>query len=271
VVRILERAALAQPSERAIAGWMVLPRGAEEDRHVAIHLRPRGALLGFSSWNDFFTRRFTPGARPVHEPGNSKAIVSACEASPYAIAHGVQRHDRFWLKSQPYSLEEIFTGREIELAKRFVGGSIYQAYLGATYYHRWHAPVAGCIRKAYRVDGTYYSDLEAEGRDPHGLNDSQGYTTAVAARAIVVIEADDAALGQVGCVFVGMAEVSSCVIDALPGQHVEKGDELGYFQFGGSTYCLIFEPDVIQAFGPQPPFSSDAAPIPVNAYLATAR
>lgn len=232
---------------------------------------PAAPYWGFASWNDFFTRRFKPDARPVHEPGNSRAIVSACEASPYAIGENVQRHDKFWLKSQPYSLGEIFTGREPELARRFVGGTIYQAYLGATYYHRWHAPVAGRIQKAYLVDGTYYSDLEAEGEDPHGLNDSQGYTTAVAARAIIVIEADDPAVGQVACVFVGMAEVSSCVIDAMPGQDVEKGDELGYFQYGGSTYCLIFEPGVIQEFGPRPPFSGDAEPVPVNAYLASAR
>jgi phosphatidylserine decarboxylase len=39
---------------------------------------------------------------------------------------------------------------------------------------------------------------------------------------------------------VGMLDVSSCIIDSkvTPGSHVAKGDELGYFQFGGSTYCL---------------------------------
>jgi phosphatidylserine decarboxylase len=88
---------------------------------------------------------------------------------------------------------------------------------------------------------------------------------------VIVIDCDDRAIGQVGCVFVGMAEVSSCVIDALPGQHVEKGDEIGYFQYGGSTYCLIFEPGVIERFVPQPPFHDDAPPARINTHLATAR
>jgi phosphatidylserine decarboxylase len=33
-----------------------------------------------------------------------------------------------------------------------------------------------------------------------------------------------------------------------PGYHVGKGEELGYFQYGGSTHCLIFRPDAIAEF-----------------------
>ena len=36
-----------------------------------------------------------------------------------------------------------------------------------------------------------------------------------------------------------------------PGYHVAKGEELGYFQFGGSTYCLVFRPGVIADFVPR--------------------
>jgi phosphatidylserine decarboxylase len=158
-----------------------------------------------------------------------------------------------------------------DLARRFVGGTVYQAFLSAFFYHRWHAPVSGTIVKAYLVDGTYYSDADAEGYDPSSLNDSQGYITAVAARAVIVIDCDDPAIGEVACVFVGMAEVSSCMIDALPGQRVRKGEELGYFQYGGSTYCLIFRPGVIESFVRQPPFDDKAPPIQVNAPLCTAR
>jgi phosphatidylserine decarboxylase len=251
-------------------GWFC--QEALEKTRLAEFLHDRSApYWGFASWNSFFTRQFKAGARPVAQPDDPKIIVSACEASPYAIRSDIRLHDRFWLKSQPYSLKEIFTASQSEIAQRFVGGSIYQAYLSAFNYHRWHAPVSGTIAKAYLIDGTYYSDLEAEGEDPGGLNDSQGYTTAVAARAVIVIDCDDKSLGTVACVFVGMAEVSSCVIDAMPGQHVDKGQELGFFQYGGSTYCLIFEPDVIDRFVPQPPFHSDTPPVKVNAHLATAR
>jgi phosphatidylserine decarboxylase len=47
-----------------------------------------------------------------------------------------------------------------------------------------------------------------------------------------------------------MVEVSSCVIDSkvTPGYHVRKGEELGYFQYGGSTHCLVFRPGAIAEF-----------------------
>jgi len=46
---------------------------------------------GFTSWNDFFTRKFKDGERPVAEPNNDKVIVSACESTPYKISTNVQR------------------------------------------------------------------------------------------------------------------------------------------------------------------------------------
>jgi Phosphatidylserine decarboxylase len=251
-------------------GWLS-PEAQEQLGLSQFVCDPDKPYWGFESWNSFFTRRFLPDARPVAEPENSKIIVSACEASPYNIQHDVKLRDRFWIKSQPYSLEEMFTARERELAQQFVGGSVCQAFLSAFNYHRWHAPVSGRIVKAYHVDGSYYSEAESEGIDPGGLNDSQGYTTAVAARAVIVIDCDDPAIGLVGCVFVGMADVSSCVVEALPGQQVAKGDELGYFQYGGSTYCLVFRPDVVQSFAASPPFDDEAPPIKVNAHVATAR
>ncbi|WP_137936488.1 phosphatidylserine decarboxylase family protein [Chitinivorax sp. B] len=225
---------------------------------------------GFISWNDFFTRRFNPGARPVAEPDNPKVVISACEATPYNIQDNVSLQDYFWFKSQPYSLEDIFTNQHRELARTFEQGTVYQAFLSAYNYHRWHAPICGTIVAAYNVPGTYYSEAESQGLDPAGPNDSQGYITAVAARAIVVIQSDHRSIGEVACVFIGMAEVSSCNIQVYVGQHVNKGDELGYFQFGGSTHCLIFQQGVIKQFVPRSPFDPNALPMHVNAQIATA-
>lgn len=251
-------------------GWF----SSEADKRIGLSqfiCNPDQPYLNFASWNDFFTRRFRTGVRPVDEPDNDKVIVSACEAAPYNIARDVQMSETFWIKSQPYSLQDMFTSNYSELARAFVGGAIYQSFLSAFNYHRWHAPVSGVISKAYVVDGTYYSNADTQGEDPGGLNDSQGYITAVAARAVVVIECDDRSIGKVGCVFVGMADVSSCVVGALAGQRVIKGDELGFFQYGGSTCCLVFQRDVICGFVPKPPFDDEGAPVKVNTRIATAR
>jgi phosphatidylserine decarboxylase len=228
---------------------------------------------GFASWNDFFTRRFRPGRRPVAAPDDNAIIVNACESAPYAIARHVRLRDSFWIKAQPYSLQDMLANDS--RAGEFVGGTVYQAFLSAYNYHRWHSPVSGTILKAATLEGTYFSEAESEGEDPAGPNNSQGYITHVAARAIIHIKADDPAIGHMVVMPVGMSEVSSCVIapDIVSGARVKKGDELGYFQFGGSTHCLIFRRDVIRAFAlaalPDPA-NPDPPLLLVNSYLATA-
>lgn len=70
-------------------------------------------------------------------------------------------------------------------------------------------------------------------------------------------------------VFVGMAEVSSNEITVYEGQHVEKGEQLGMFHFGGSTHLLIFRPDVELEFdlrGQTP--GLETTNIPVRSALA---
>jgi phosphatidylserine decarboxylase len=234
---------------------------------------PDDEYWGFASWNDFFTRRLKEGQRPIADPDDDKVIVSACESTPYAISTDVKKHDRFWVKRQPYSLQDMLANDEA--TDQFVGGTVYQAFLSALNYHRWHSPVSGTIVKAFVKPGTYYSEADVEGEDPAGPNNSQGYLTHVATRALFLIQADDPGIGLMCFLPVGMAEVSSCVIppDIVPGSHVTKGQELGYFQFGGSTHCLIFRPGVIRDFAikaiPQPT-NPNAPLVLVNSKIATA-
>ncbi|MCY1695074.1 phosphatidylserine decarboxylase family protein [Curtobacterium sp. SL109] len=232
---------------------------------------PDDERWGFTSWNDFFIRRFRDGQRPVASPDDDSVVVSSSESTPYAIATDVQRRDEFWIKRQPYSLEDLLANDES--VDRFVGGSVYQAFLSATNYHRWHSPVSGTIVRAFLQPGTYFSEADAEGEDATEPKDSQGYLAHVAARAVIVIEADNTALGHVAVVPVGMIEVSSCVIGdgIVPGAHVTKGDELGYFQFGGSTECLVFEPGAIESFAVQAlPKPEDPTLVHLHTQIATA-
>jgi phosphatidylserine decarboxylase len=210
----------------------------------------------------------------VAAPEDDKVIVSACESTPYGISTDVQRQDRFWIKSQPYSLADMLANDES--VDDFVGGTVYQAFLSAVNFHRWHSPVAGTIVRAFRVEGTYYSEADSEGRDAVEPKNSQAYLAHVATRAVIVIAADDPVIGLMAFVAVGMSDVSSCLIRAEvePGYHVAKGEELGHFQYGGSTHCLVFRPRVIADFTLQAipqPHDPKAPLVRVNSKLATAR
>lgn len=223
---------------------------------------------GFTSWDNFFTRTFRDGVRPVAHPDRDDVIVNSCESQPYKVAHNVQARDKFWIKGQPYSVLDMLA--HDDLAKPFVGGTVYQAFLSALSYHRWHSPVNGKIVKAYVKDGSYYSEPPytgpetSEGPSSEGENTGQEYLSALATRALIFIEADNPDIGLMCVMPVGMVEVSSCDITVKEGQHVKKGEQLGMFHFGGSTLCVVFRKGVhIEGF----PNTDRKANVPVNSEL----
>lgn len=214
----------------------------------------------YDSWNKFFIREFLniDVERPIYQPENDNAVIAACDSEVYSIQCNAKLQDWFWVKSQPYSLWDMLANEDgykktqsdnehfDQYVKPFEGGTVFQAFLSAFKYHRWHSPVSGTIEKAYVKDGTYYSATQAEGLDQASPDLSQGYIAHTATRAIIFIRANEP-IGLMCVIFIGMAEVSSCIINdnIQPGYQIQKGEELGYFQFGGSTHCLVFREGVI--------------------------
>ena len=204
---------------------------------------------GFTSWNDFFTRKLKSGVRPIIEPDNNNVINSACDSTIYRINFNVKSNTNFWIKSQPYSINAMLDGDKKYIDK-FTGGAIYQAFLNPFNYHRWHSPINGTIEKAYIKQGLYFTQVNALGEDTNDQEKSMGYITNVNTRALIFIKADNSKIGTICIMPVGMVEISSCNINnnIKPGHKVKKGDELGFFAYGGSTHCLFFEPNVIKRF-----------------------
>ena len=236
---------------------------------------PNAEHYGFKSWDDFFIRKFRDGVRPIAQGDN--VIANACESLPYDLQENVQITDEFWIKEQKYSLKHMLNGDEY--TSQFIGGTIYQAFLSALSYHRWHSPVDGKIVKAYNIPGTYYSATLSVGEDEASPDKSQGYICQLAARAVIFIEADNPRIGLMCFVAVGMSEVSTCEINPdliptsrMPAKRVKKGQEIGMFHFGGSTHCLLFhkgvnimfDEKVLQMFDDPNPEN-----IPINSKLAT--
>ncbi|RAL17402.1 uncharacterized protein BO97DRAFT_402015 [Aspergillus homomorphus CBS 101889] len=126
---------------------------------------------GFKSFDDFFTRRLRDGRRPVADPEDDTIIVSPCDATKFLIQNDIQSNDTFDIKSQQYSLSKMLDGDE--RANDFIGGTIYQAYLGPMNYHRWHAPVSGKITGIKNIRGGF-NPMVYLGKDAAGSStDSQ--------------------------------------------------------------------------------------------------
>ncbi|KAL7629485.1 hypothetical protein AAE478_001005 [Parahypoxylon ruwenzoriense] len=226
---------------------------------------PDDEHYGFVSFDDFFTRKFTNFGtfRPIGHPSSDRWIVNSCESKPFSLQSNVKESDTFWLKGQAYSVADMLNhhngapnardGKPLDdkYYDKFPGGTVYQAFLSATSYHRWHSPVSGKVVYTGVVSGTYFSEptitgfSNPEGPDPAAPDKAQGYITHVATRAIFVIDTEGP-VGLVCAIYVGMADVSSTEIndnftqEKLPAE-VTKGDEIGMFHYGGSTHCLLFE------------------------------
>ncbi|KAI0780874.1 Phophatidylserine decarboxylase-domain-containing protein [Trametes elegans] len=231
-------------------GWFGGPASRALPNFVETYVcDPSAPYHGFKSWDDFFTRQFRPGVRPVQFQDDDSLITSACESAVYRIAHRAQLLDEFWLKGHHYSLSNMLNYDDY--APQFADGTVYQAFLSATKYHRWHAPVNGTVVRIVNVPGTYYAEAPSEGfphPDPAGPNLSQAFITSMGARVIIFIQARNPAVGLMAFVAVGMAEVSTCEAIVQEGQKVSKGEELGAFHFGGSTHCLVFRKETKISF-----------------------
>ncbi|KAI1746608.1 Phophatidylserine decarboxylase-domain-containing protein [Xylaria castorea] len=235
---------------------------------------PSAKHHGYTSWDDFFTRQLRPDVRPVASPQDHNVIANACESTPYHLSPSSSLRAKFWIKSQPYSVLDMLA--HDPLSAQFDKSTVYQAFLSALSYHRWHSPVSGKVVRAFVAPGTYFSEpLFPSDRDGQtfeinvkGLRVSQAYLAALAARAVVFLQADNPAIGLMAFVGVGMDEVSTCEITVQQGQHVDKGDQLGMFHFGGSSHCLLFREGVkLEGF---PKIGQDQN-VPVRGQLAVVK
>ncbi|KAG8723860.1 hypothetical protein FRC09_001439 [Ceratobasidium sp. 395] len=209
---------------------------------------PKASYHGFKSWDDFFTRRFREGARPIESPDSNDLVNNACESTVYRIAYNVQLDSSIEIKGQPYSLSKMFG--DDELTSQFVGGTVYQAFLSAINYHRWASPVNGTVLKVVPITGTYFAEspeegfTSAKGADPAGQNMSQAYLACVAARSVIYIQADNPSIGPMAFVAIGMGEVPNCDVMIKLERKTRKDDETGIFHFGDLAHCLVFRPGV---------------------------
>jgi len=259
-------------STRSFTELFVHPEGGTQEN-----------FFKYPHWDAFFTRKFREGVRPVGEA----AVVNACESFPLSFDTDVSRRDTFWLKGAPYSLRDMLGANEnsdvYEYVEKFVGGTVYQAFLSADSYHCWNAPVTGKVVYQRVIEGTYFAETAAagfggsSGPDPAGPDLSQRYITNIATRGVLIIDTNiegGSNIGFVGIVPVGMSEVSTCEWEdgAAEGETVTQGQVIGAFHSGGSTHCLIFEREGAKhlRFDPRAQYPEIATVnLPVNGALAT--
>ena len=98
-------------------------------------------------------------------------------------------------------------------------------------YHRYHSPVGGTIASQHTIGGSLHS-VNSDAM-------TSGNYAIFNTRVVTIINTP--ARGRVAFVAIGAVCVGSVQMVRGPGDVVGRGDELGYFQFGGSTIAVLFE------------------------------
>lgn len=223
--------------------------------NMSDYLVPRG---GWKTFNQLFGRNFKPGLRPVAAVSDPSVIVSPAD-STFAGQWEIRTDSQVTVKNLHWSIGELLEGSPYK--DRFVNGLFMHAFLGPNDYHRQHAPVAGTVVEARLIPGQVYLEVIAEPilGDTNGRHrlkpvrtfdapDNAGYQFAQA-RGLVVLES---AIGLVAVLPIGMSQVSSVVLTAEEGVTLRKGEEISYFQFGGSDIIVLFEARSNVSFIAQP-------------------
>jgi len=191
-------------------------------------------LDSFKTFNEFFYRKLKPSARPIADRNNPKVVVSPADCRFHSFPT-ITSATEIWVKGTNFTLQHLV--HNTELAKEFEGGSLVICRLAPQDYHRFHSPVDGRIVSITPLSGAFYTV------NPIAIRQHVDVYTENK-RAVVVIRTEE--FGDVIYVTVGATMVGSIVFTAAPGHELKKGEEIGYFAFGGSTVLVIFKENAIK-------------------------
>ena len=190
---------------------------------------------GWQTFNQFFAREVKSGRRPVADPRDDKVIVSPADAV-FMGQWPIDQNSNITVKGVNWAIAELLDGSPYKDA--FKGGIYTHSFLYVDDYHRYHVPVAGTVREVRNISGKVYMDVFREEDGTLNVVDGDTYQFNQE-RGLVVIDSPE--VGLVAVLPIGMAYVSSVNLTTEVGAELRKGDQFGYFMFGGSDIVTVFQ------------------------------
>lgn len=186
----------------------------------------------YVSFNDFFTRKLKSSARPIVS-GKDIAIIPA--DGRYYFYQNIKTADGFVVKGKKFDLADLLQDKS--LAEAYAEGSMAIARLCPTDYHRYHFPCDCTAAETILINGLLHSV------NPTAIKKNVEIF-AENKRTICILDSD--VFGKVLFLEIGATCVGSIHQTYQPNSFCAKGDEKGYFSFGGSSLILLFPPNNIQ-------------------------
>lgn len=180
--------------------------------------------VGYKSFNQFFYRKIKPEYRPIEE-----GVVSSADGKILVFPEIKDSH-QFFVKGQPFDINTFLN--DVTLAEQYLDGAMAIIRLAPVDYHRYHFPISGQVSENTKIRGAYYSV------SPLALRKRLEIFCENKREFAIVNSKDN---GKVLICDVGATLTGSIIQTYQSNTNIEKGDEKGYFAFGGSTLILLFE------------------------------
>jgi phosphatidylserine decarboxylase precursor len=190
---------------------------------------------GWLTFNQFFAREVKPGKRPIAAPFDDKVIVSPAD-SVFAGTWDIDADSKVTAKGVTWPIAKLLDGSPYQDA--FKNGIYTHSFLNVDDYHRYHVPVAGEIKEVRKIQGRVYMNVIRKADGSLGIIDGDTYQYNQE-RGLIVIDSPE--VGFVAVLPIGMSFVSSVNLTPEIGAKLHKGDEFGFFMFGGSDIVMLFQ------------------------------
>lgn len=181
----------------------------------------------FESFNDFFSRKLKIEARPIS--GGEDVVVFAADGRHLGF-QDISQIKGIYCKGQTLSLSELL-GSE-EMAASYEKGSLVISRLCPVDYHRYHFCASGMPGVPRLINGPLYSV------NPIALRRNIKILTE---NKRVITSLDTEKFGRILILEIGATNVGSIKQTFQANSPVAKGEEKGYFEFGGSMTMMLFE------------------------------
>lgn len=204
------------------------------------------APSGWLTFNQFFARELNAGLRPISEAADNRVVTSPADCSfrhHYDIDAKSNIPATTIKGSHHYgNIAQLLEGSRY--ADAFENGTFVHYMLPPSAYHRFHTPVAGSVEESFVITGQVFMEVDLEDHELKSRDSSQSGYEFFQTRGVLTLDTSACGHGDVGIVAVvpvGMSHVASVNLTTVEGTQVAKGEEFGYFAFGGSDIIVLFQ------------------------------
>jgi phosphatidylserine decarboxylase len=178
----------------------------------------------YKSFNDFFGRQVREGARPID--ADPTHLIAPCDSK--VTAYSISDDLRVTIKGTEYTMDTLF--RDSAIAETFAGGSFLLFRLTKDDYHRYCYIDSGIKGENVHIPGVFHTV------NPAALSRRQVYKENT--REYTLLESQ-----QFGRIV--MMEIGATMVGRIRNYHgaqeVQRGQEKGRFEFGGSSIVVCLQ------------------------------